>query len=97
MKAGTARTIRDFMVEAVEGGTGTAAQIGGVTVGGKTGTAETGVEGRNTTWFISFAGRERPQVAIAVVVEQQSGTGGSTAAPVARQVLQAILAAGSNT
>ena len=48
-----------MMQARVEGGTGTAAQIPGVTVGGKTGTAETGIAGLNTTWFISYAGRNR--------------------------------------
>jgi penicillin-binding protein A len=91
VNAETARAVADMMLQAVEGGTGTAARISGVTVGGKTGTAETGIEGLNTTWFISYAGRERPEVAIAVVVEQQNSTGGQTAAPVARDVLQALL------
>jgi peptidoglycan glycosyltransferase len=74
----------------VEGGTGTAARVSGLVVGGKTGTAETGVRGSNTTWFICFAGKSRPEVAIAVVVEQQNSTGGQTAAPIARDVLQAL-------
>ena len=62
----------------------------GLPVSGKTGTAETGVRGRNTTWFICFAGRGDRQVAVAVVVEQQASTGGQTAAPIARDVLQAL-------
>ncbi|HET9242535.1 MAG TPA: penicillin-binding protein 2 [Gaiella sp.] len=88
-----ARDIQEMMVRAVEGGTGTAARIPGFRVGGKTGTAETGVAGRNTTWFIAFAGRpgRRPEVAIAVALEGQSSTGGATAAPIARAVMEALL------
>jgi penicillin-binding protein A len=97
VKPATARAVAAMMRDAVEGGTGTAARISGLTVGGKTGTAETGVAGLNTTWFISYAGRERPEVAIAVVVEQQNSTGGETAAPVARDVLQALLGGAANS
>ena len=96
VKTETARTIAAMMRTAVESGTGTAARIPGFVVGGKTGTAETGVAGTNTTWFISFAGKDRPEVAVAVVVEQQNSTGGQTAAPVAREVLQAILGTTAN-
>jgi len=89
----TARDVGEMMVRAVQAGTGTAAQIPGVRIGGKTGTAETGIDGNNTTWFIAFAGTEgqRPRLAIAVVLQNQSLTGGATAAPIARQVLQALL------
>ena len=93
-----ARDIGDMMVSAVQGGTGTAAQIPGYRIGGKTGTAETGVAGLNTTWFIAFAGKPnaRPEVAIAVALERQSLTGGATAAPIARAVMEAILSARGN-
>jgi len=97
VKPETAQAVAAMMREAVEGGTGTAARLSGFVVGGKTGTAETGIAGLNTTWFISYAGKERPQVAIAVVVEQQNSTGGETAAPVARSVLQALLGAAANS
>jgi peptidoglycan glycosyltransferase len=97
VKPETAQAVAAMMREAVEGGTGTAARLPGFVVGGKTGTAETGIEGLNTTWFISYAGKDRPQVAIAVVVEQQHSTGGETAAPVARSVLQALLGAAANS
>ena len=56
VKPETAQAVAEMMKEAVEGGTGTAARISGLTVGGKTGTAETGISGLNTTWFISYAG-----------------------------------------
>jgi len=89
----TADAVAEMMRLAVERGTGTAAQIFGYSIGGKTGTGETGVPGSNTTWFIAFAGEDErpPELAIAVVLQNQSGTGGSTAAPIAREVMQAIL------
>jgi peptidoglycan glycosyltransferase len=88
-----AKEIQDMMISVVQAGTGTAAQIPGYRVGGKTGTAETGVPGLNTTWFIAFAGKEgrRPEVAVAVALENQASTGGATAAPIAREVMEAIL------
>ncbi len=97
VKTETARAVATMMKDAVDRGTGTAARLSGVNVGGKTGTAETGIEGLNTTWFISYAGKGRAQVAIAVVVEQQNSTGGETAAPVAREVLQALLGPAANS
>ena len=89
----TAHQVASMMRLVVREGTGTAAQIPGYTVGGKTGTAETGIEGSNTTWFIAFAGKDEapPKVAVAVVLQNQSGVGGTTAAPIARAVMQAIL------
>ena len=90
----TAHEVAAMMRLVVREGTGTAAQISGYSVGGKTGTAETGISGSNTTWFIAFAGKDEqtpPEVAIAVVLQNQSGVGGTTAAPIARAVMQAIL------
>ena len=90
----TADAVAAMMRLAVERGTGTAAQISGYSIGGKTGTGETGVPGSNITWFIAFAGdhdESPPKLAIAVVLQNQSGTGGTTAAPIAREVMQAIL------
>jgi peptidoglycan glycosyltransferase len=86
-----AAQIAQMMESVVSGGTGTAGQVPGVRVAGKTGTAETGVSGRNTTWFIAFAPVDRPRVAVSVVLENQSGTGGTTAAPIARRVMQALV------
>jgi penicillin-binding protein A len=95
----TAATVSSMMREAVERGTGTAAQIPGLVVAGKTGTAETGVEGTNNAWFICFGGPEggRPEVAIAVVLEQQNGTGGELAAPIAQEVMQALIPEAANS
>ena len=90
----TADEVAAMMRLAVARGTGTAAQLPGYSVGGKTGTGETGVPGANTTWFIAFASRDEEspaELAIAVVLQNQSGTGGATAAPIARAVMQAIL------
>ncbi len=74
-----------------------AAQIPGVTVAGKTGTAETGDCSYYDAWFIFFAPAEHPVVAGAVVVENQlNGFGGAIAAPIAKAIMQAILPAASN-
>jgi peptidoglycan glycosyltransferase len=87
----TAAELTAMMTAVVEAGTGTAAQISGVAVAGKTGTAETGRPGENDTWFIAFAPADRPQVAVAVALSNQSGTGGATAAPIAKQIIEALL------
>jgi peptidoglycan glycosyltransferase len=97
MRASTAADITRMMEAVVTGGTGTAAQIPGITVAGKTGTAETGGAGTlNTTWFIAFAPAGAPRVAVAVVLQDQTGAGGTTAAPIAKAVMQAILSGRSN-
>jgi peptidoglycan glycosyltransferase len=90
----TASELTSMMIAAVQSGTGTQAQISGVTVAGKTGTAETGIAGTNTVWFVCFAPAENPRVAIAVVVERQHGFGGSISAPIAKQVMEALLGRG---
>jgi peptidoglycan glycosyltransferase len=97
IKPEIADQIAGMMEGVVSGGTGTAAQVSGIRVGGKTGTAETGRQGRNTTWFISFAPVDDPKVAVAVVLQNQSGTGGSTAAPIAKQIMEALLRRPSNS
>ena len=92
IKAQTAQELTQMMVAVVQAGTGTAAQIPGVQVAGKTGTAETAVNQVYNAWFVAFAPADNPRVAVAVVVEKQpNGFGGSVAAPIARDVLQALL------
>jgi Penicillin binding protein transpeptidase domain/Penicillin-binding Protein dimerisation domain/NTF2-like N-terminal transpeptidase domain len=119
--ATVARTVRRLMIGVVRAGTGTSAAIPGVTVAGKTGTAElktvcapsassggeaaseeagaegcqgTASEASNTdAWFAAFAPALHPRIVVAVLLVKD-GAGGDTAAPVARQVLQAGLAAG---
>jgi peptidoglycan glycosyltransferase len=92
----TAEELTQMMEGAVTSGTGTAAQIPGVPVAGKTGTAETGIPGRYTSWFIAFAPANAPRVAVAVVLQDQTGFGGQVAAPIAKDVMQAILAGKAN-
>jgi hypothetical protein len=117
--AAVARTVRRLMIGVVRSGTGTSAAIPGVTVAGKTGTAElktrscsasseTGSsseksgsescgaaqnEASNTdAWFAAFAPALQPRIVVGVLLVQD-GAGGATAAPVARQVLEAGLQA----
>ena len=81
-----------MMQAVVESGTGQGAQIPGVKVAGKTGTAETGQNNVYTAWFIFFAPADHPTVAGAVVVEHQlNGFGGAISAPIAKQLMQALL------
>ncbi|HEY5045688.1 MAG TPA: penicillin-binding transpeptidase domain-containing protein [Solirubrobacteraceae bacterium] len=123
--AAVARTVRRLMIGVVRSGTGTSAAIPGVTVAGKTGTAELKTisscpagsetesssqaasseksgsedcgsaqnEARNTdAWFAAFAPALQPRIVVGVLLVQD-GAGGATAAPVARQVLEAGLSA----
>lgn len=95
MSTETARELTEMMVAVVASGTGTAAQMEGVEVAGKTGTSQTGREGEAPhTWFISFAPANDPQIAIAVIVENggtagSEATGGAVAAPVSKAVMEA--------
>jgi peptidoglycan glycosyltransferase len=92
MKPQTAAELNVMMQAVVSGGTGTAAQIPGVKVAGKTGTAETGLNHVYTAWFIFFAPADNPTVAGAVVIEHQlNGFGGTVSAPIAKQLMQALL------
>jgi peptidoglycan glycosyltransferase len=83
--------VTQMMEAVVSYGTGTSAAIPGVTVAGKTGTAEVGPGRPSDAWFISFAPVEAPRVAVAVLIVN-GGVGGDVAAPIARQVLEAALA-----
>jgi peptidoglycan glycosyltransferase len=92
----SAATITEMMVQAVNNGSGRNARIDGVDVAGKTGTAENGEGEPYTLWFTGFAPANDPEVVVAVVVEDggglgQSGFGGTVAAPIAKQVLEAVL------
>jgi peptidoglycan glycosyltransferase len=85
-----------MMVAAVSSGVSGNARIKGVSVAGKTGTAQNGEDQPYTLWFTGFAPADNPQVAVAVVIadgggQGQGGFGNSLAAPVARKVIEAVL------
>jgi peptidoglycan glycosyltransferase len=92
----TAGLLTQMMIDAVAKGVSSNAQISGVKVAGKTGTAQNGKDEPYTLWFTGFAPADKPRVAVAVVIEDgggmgQNGRGNSLAAPVARKVMQAVL------
>jgi len=87
---GTAATVRDLMIDVVRNGSGHRAAIRGVTVAGKTGTAEAGKNQPTHAWFLAFAPAEKPRIALAIVLEN-AGVGGRAAAPAAKPVLEEAL------
>ena len=96
MSRENAATLTQMMVQVVQAGTATAAQIPGVTVAGKTGTAQTAEGAAPHAWFVAFAPAEDPEVAVAVVVLNggdlgNEATGGELSAPIAKQVIEAAL------
>jgi peptidoglycan glycosyltransferase len=95
ISARTAAQLTAMMVSVVESGTGTAAQIPGIQVAGKTGTAQT-VQGSPHAWFTCFAPANDPRIVVAVVVLNggdlgSDATGGQVAAPIAKAVIEAAL------
>jgi penicillin-binding protein A len=90
MSGETAAKVKEMMSNVVKEGTGTAAALSGIQVAGKTGTAERG-DGSNQVWFIGLAPLDHPKIAIAATVERSDGQGGTVAAPIAKQVLEALL------
>lgn len=99
LKAKTAAELTIAMEGVVDEGTGTNAAISGVPVAGKTGTAETpgneacgGGSEENQAWFMGFAPADHPKIAIAASVECTTQFGNDAAAPIFREVAEAILA-----
>jgi peptidoglycan glycosyltransferase len=94
-----AGTLKEMMGRVVQAGTGTAAQIPGLEVFGKTGTAQHAAGRPPHAWFIGFTSSGDRHIAVAVVVENggdlgSEATGGHVAAPIAKQVMQAYLSGG---
>ncbi|MDC5698604.1 penicillin-binding protein 2 [Intrasporangium calvum] len=92
----TADILKRMMVSVVDNGSGRRAQIPGVAVGGKTGTAQHDLDKDPHAWFISFAPADDPKVAVAVVVEESGVTGNevggaAVAAPIAKDVMEAVI------
>lgn len=96
MSPRSARMLSQMLVAVVEDGTGTSAQIPGIAVAGKTGTAQSDDERPDYAWFVSFAPADNPRVAVAVLV-QNAGvsddeiSGGRLAAPIAKRVMEAVV------
>lgn len=93
-----AKKVQQMMEDTATKGTGKAALIDGVTVGGKTGTAERGANQKNLAWFISYAKTaEGSPVAVAVMIDPDDSvpddqiSGGKLAGPIAKKVMQAVL------
>lgn len=91
-----AKELQQMMSEVVSEGTGRNAQIPGVEVAGKTGTAQSDPKRKPFAWFTSFAPVHDPAIAVAVIVEdanipRSDIAGGRLAAPIAREVMEAAL------
>ncbi|MFI5549273.1 peptidoglycan D,D-transpeptidase FtsI family protein [Streptomyces sp. NPDC051738] len=100
LSAENAQILQSMMETVVDDGTGKNAQIEGVKVGGKTGTAQHGVDNSENpyAWFISYAKAEdgSSPVAVAVVIEDEKAirddiSGGGLAAPIAKSVMEAVI------
>jgi peptidoglycan glycosyltransferase len=90
MRADTAATLNRMMVRSVDEGYARLAQISGVRVGGKTGTAEVGGGRAPHSWFVGYAPADQPRVAVAVILEH-AGSGSDIATPIGRRIIQAAL------
>jgi peptidoglycan glycosyltransferase len=91
--ASTAQTLNTMMQNVVTEGQLTGAQIPGIKVAGKTGTAESG-NGAPHSWWITFAPADDPKIAICAMVEN-GGRGDLAALPIAHQVMEAYLNGGT--
>ncbi len=90
ISADCADYVAQQMINVVKNGTGTRAQINGVTVAGKTGTAENEKD-KDHSWFVGYAPADDPQIAVAVILENDGRSGGDTAAPIVGSVINKYL------
>jgi len=96
VSSSVARDLTQMMIEVVDNGTGTTAQIPGTKVAGKTGTAQTSTDQNPYAWFVSFAPADDPEVAVAVLIEdagvaRDAISGSGLAAPIAKRVMEAVI------
>ncbi len=96
VSSATARKLREMMISTVAKGTATSAQIPGVEVGAKTGTAQSTQDRPPYAWFVSYAKKGDDEVAVAVLVESSDTArseiaGGRLAGPIAKSVMEAVL------
>src|SRR4029453_11930898 len=103
VSAGTLAVVREALADVVEEGTATRAQLGPISVAGKTGTAQGfkkagGIDAdklakdeRDHAWFVGYAPADKPEIAFAIVIEH-GGHGGTSAAPIVRHVLETFFA-----
>ena len=82
----------ELMQDVVENGTGKSSRISGITVAGKTGTAENETD-KDHAWFVGYAPAENPQIAVAVLLEYDGGAGGTNAGPIAKNIIRKYLSA----
>lgn len=87
----SAKKITEYMTECVNSGTGRSARVSGISVAGKTGTAQNEKEGKDHAWFIGFAPADNPQIAVCVMKEYSGRGGGSVCAPAAAKVIKYAL------
>jgi murein DD-endopeptidase MepM/ murein hydrolase activator NlpD len=90
MKPSTAAAVRQMMITTVQSGSGQPAQIPGLTVGGKTGTAQLGGDQFPHAWFAGFAESATRGVVVVVLIEN-GGQGSETAAPIFAAVAEAAM------
>ena len=94
MSPQTAQEVSGMMRKVVEEGTGQLANLGSISVAGKTGTASIGTTGSNLTepWFVGFAPQSNPQIVVAATIDRTNGGfGGSVAAPMASAMMKLLL------